>query len=120
MAGRNQQLNRDGSLYDAHNVYCDNCKKFYRGEPSAVIEQFSGLVDRNEVEIFDGDIVRVMRGQIGKILRECIEVVEWDDRWHSWKFRDKPCVSTEWMVLSERLTVIGNIHEHPHLLEDRD
>ncbi len=78
--------------------------------------QYIGLHDKNGVEIYDGNIVRIVQypGVVG--------AVAWNhDRWGIQDY--SPCANTvdgdycddsiDW----ERGEVIGNIYEHPELLE---
>ena len=97
------------------------------------IQQYTGLTDKNNIEVYDGDIVKINRcytrpfvnekQQIGyKFIEGEVEVgkVLWG--WNTQKYLvsyehiryddiedfDKP---------SHRVEVIGNIFEHDHLLE---
>ena len=97
------------------------------------IQQYTGLTDKNNIEVYDGDIVKINRcytrpfvnekQQIGyKFIEGEVEIgkVLWG--WNTHKYLvsyehiryddiegfDKP---------SHRVEVIGNIFEHKHLLE---
>ena len=77
--------------------------------PNMILLQFTGLKDKNEVEIYEGDIVRSDKGGLGKIF--------WDKEGArfkvEWYKEDK---FTHLELLVEACEVIGNIYENPELL----
>jgi uncharacterized phage protein (TIGR01671 family) len=76
-----------------------------------VIEQYTGLKDKNGKEIYEGDILQIDDHILGDFV-----VV-----WHNFGWKIKRSVGYESLSVhkSEDCTVIGNIHENPELLEDK-
>ena len=78
-----------------------------------ILEQFTGLKDKNGKEIYEGDKLRDKHGNL------CI--VRWDDFRMAWWI-------TKWGTAHElqnstqvkKSEIIGNIHENPELLERED
>ena len=85
-----------------------------------VIDQYTGIKDKNGKEIYDGDIIHekwydsdVHRGRdrIGKIEYFCDGFVCW--------FKREGFVGLG-MFPTKNIEIIGNIHENPELLEDEE
>lgn len=106
-----------------------------------VIEQYTGLKDKNGVEIYEGDIIRTIplfkkvgnkRFKRDKPYRNPLSVVEYDDEMaaffemkygkNGFEGGGMLCdITSEWETKDEvrkhEVEVIGNIHENPELLE---
>lgn len=98
----------------------------FRGIEEVEIEQFTGLLDKDGKEIYEGDILGMplqgiskVGGLFGKHFQWCAEVFWLVDRWtihknergRDWKH------STPIDYYTEQTEVIGNIHENPDLLK---
>lgn len=71
--------------------------------------QFTGIKDKNDVEIYEGDIVNFDKVEWGG--DNNIHVVTWDKTYGCWCFGGGSISDMEFRE------VIGNIYENPELLE---
>lgn len=96
------------------NKMIENCSHVQR--EGIEIMQFTGLLDRHGVEIYEGDIVQL---ETGKNLTQTASV-EWVEG--AFLLRNKEGYHGYWGLNSKMIhacgyKVIGNIYEHGHLLE---
>ena len=94
-----------------------------------VIEQFTGLHDRNDTEIYEGDLVEfngLYEIKFGKHGVPSLEDEQYVDMAHGFFLKaqhDMKDIEPFGMdmplneMYAQTCEVIGNIHEHPHLLE---
>ena len=84
-----------------------------------VLEQFTGLEDKKEVEIYAGDIVEFVWGCI---CSNCHNVPKWSG---GVKFGSLGATVQSYRIsdsqnnISETIEVVGNIHENPELLKGK-
>ena len=69
-----------------------------------ILMQYTGLKDKNGVEIYEGDIIYYKYAMQGGIQCNAQHVIEWDEQFACFNGYRNGC------------EVIGNIHQHPELL----
>ena len=82
----------------------------------AILMQSTGLFDKNDKEIFEGDIVRISM-RIGKSTTTSIGAVEFDKFEVCFRIRNELGGHYVTMFHVRYFEVIGNIYENPELLE---
>jgi uncharacterized phage protein (TIGR01671 family) len=73
-----------------------------------VIEQYTGIKDKNGVEIYEGDLLQHYNSIIKPF------VVNWDEELVSFVFEDG---YTSYILTDKSFSVVGNVNENPELLE---
>jgi len=115
-------------------VWCNNKKEFendpcmideagsifqvYKGRfipcsrETHIVEQYTGLKDKNGVDIYRNDIVEAFKHNETRFVYEVTERagVLWFGNWNWIEFQN----------IFRNLKVIGNIHQNPELLEELD
>lgn len=84
-----------------------------------IIMQYTGLKDKNKKKIFNGDIVNSSNGKgvvtyvegDGWFIKTSEDIKKWYDT-----FEEAQC-RLPWNEV-EKLEILGNIYEHPHLIEE--
>ena len=107
-------------MHDTMTINEDGKVEYYNlqngsGGDEYILEQFTGLVDRNGKRIFDGDIL-LTNGMDGKLLW----VSYFDDEEAQFDFcpLGHEYISTHnELYYSSKRQIIGNIHDNPEFLE---
>ena len=87
------------------------------GKPNVILEQYTGLNDRNGTEICQGDIV------LDYYDGDDVFIVEWDKDTASFILTDTDnisCVSFDNYYPDKELEIIGNINENPELPREKE
>lgn len=108
-------LNNNGQIHDP----CEGGRYPIKDQDNFVIEQFTGLLDKNENPIYEGDILQGFDWNEDYTIRDV----------PSYKYSIESELSTScgccsriigWEINSpSEEKIIGNIHENPELLETK-
>jgi uncharacterized phage protein (TIGR01671 family) len=103
-----QAVDEDGYAVDI------NGDEAYSNEPFRILMQYTGLKDKNGVEIYEGDIIV---GQFG--YKEVVKIEEFnfitrEDSCAGYGFNLDSCNLDD---IKKYVEVIGNIYENPELLD---
>jgi hypothetical protein len=86
----------------------DDFKTTFGGDKDFIIEQYTGLKDKNGKEIYEGDVGKFYRKHIGKIVY----------RIGGFFFEEPSGRHTPIQILNPiDCEIIGNIHDNPELLK---
>lgn len=79
-----------------------------------VIMQTTGLLDKNGKEIFEGDILGTKDGLLNGVVEYRSDLGMWTNSLIRYNNFERLC------TVANSREIIGNIHENPELLEDKE
>ena len=84
---------------------------------NAELMQFTGLLDKNGKEVYEGDIIKAALVETGEI-KQAIEAVTYDNKHAAYLPFCQRMAYDEglWIECVDGFEVIGNIYQHPALL----
>ena len=110
-------IDSDGNLYEFSKKTGYGTAISYLNDEYIDVTQYTGLVDINGKEIYEGDIVKNTTQQ--SYLGQTYEVT-WNENWACYQLMDNGLTSN--IPLSQDFMsyeVIGNIYENPELIKGR-
>jgi uncharacterized phage protein (TIGR01671 family) len=114
---RIQQMYRVGDEYGTRHPL--DCCVYAHARQPVILQQFTGLHDRNGREIYEGDIINRRDGYEGDTYEPgCVCSVEWDDGGYCLSKNGTAYIAglDSCEVINRGIEVIGNIYENPELL----
>lgn len=84
------------------------CARVYGDLTELELMQYTGLKDKNGIEIYEGDLVKWITGDSGE---EEIGLIKWDSGYAGFGISGGHCLD-----FNHCIEVVGNIYENPELI----
>lgn len=116
-------LNPENKIYDVENLDFDK-QQAYLAEcgwfdfEDIELMQYTGIKDKNDVEIYEGDIIEYWYRSVSGTASSTAIVKFYDGAFQLEDIDDSD--SAELLFLAEDLEVVGNVWDNPELLEVQD
>ncbi len=95
-----------------------NAKRAWRKQSDVIIMQYTGLFDKNGKEIFEGDIVEIIYDYEPFTGVVVYDLGETDFK--ATNGNEDYGNNFQYLTVGESIEVIGNVHQHPNLLESAE
>jgi uncharacterized phage protein (TIGR01671 family) len=107
------------NAYMDYHYIMDSYMAIFRVIPETV-GQFTGLVDKKQTMVFEGDMV----SYDDALISNWIDIIEWNETHASFIRLHKSRIGLQYLDLNEGIannyTVIGNIHDNPELWMNKE
>lgn len=121
-------INNGSIEFDFPQEFFHDSRQYESNDNDFELMQFTGLHDKNGKEIYEGDIVQGERHWEQNYNSEMhykkgiVKYLDWDAKFAA-MYDEKLGVVCNYIggpsLISEDIEIIGNIYEHPHLLEGK-